>query len=134
MTLLESKQGADGVAEQQINRVISHPTLPITITAHEDRHIRFFDNNTGMYTPYEDRNLTNKIFQKLGYWTGSWREATSYSIVILIYNRKFNKDLEILESIILYSIKLNKYRHRIPLKQKKPLWEPTWQSPPRPLS
>ena len=35
-----------GVAGQ-INRVISHPTLPITITAHEDRHIRFYDNNTG---------------------------------------------------------------------------------------
>ncbi|KAK2181776.1 hypothetical protein NP493_382g02052 [Ridgeia piscesae] len=25
----------------------THPTLPLTITAHEDRHIRFFDNNTG---------------------------------------------------------------------------------------
>uniref|UniRef100_A0A8C1T6N9 Striatin n=1 Tax=Cyprinus carpio TaxID=7962 RepID=A0A8C1T6N9_CYPCA len=25
----------------------SHPTLPITITAQEDRHIRFYDNNTG---------------------------------------------------------------------------------------
>lgn len=32
---------------RQINRVISHPTLPLTITAHEDRHIRFYDNNTG---------------------------------------------------------------------------------------
>ncbi|EDO29812.1 predicted protein, partial [Nematostella vectensis] len=31
----------------QINKVVSHPTLPVTITAHEDRHIRFFDNNTG---------------------------------------------------------------------------------------
>ncbi|KAJ8046016.1 Striatin-3 [Holothuria leucospilota] len=31
----------------QINRVVSHPTLPITITAHEDRHIRFFDNTSG---------------------------------------------------------------------------------------
>ncbi|XP_058658712.1 striatin isoform X2 [Ammospiza caudacuta] len=31
----------------QINRVISHPTLPISITAHEDRHIKFYDNNTG---------------------------------------------------------------------------------------
>lgn len=30
-----------------INKVISHPTLPITITAHEDRHIRFWDNRTG---------------------------------------------------------------------------------------
>ncbi|XP_071359211.1 striatin isoform X2 [Trachinotus anak] len=31
----------------KINRVLSHPTLPITITAQEDRHIQFFDNNTG---------------------------------------------------------------------------------------
>uniref|UniRef100_A0A674CG40 Striatin n=1 Tax=Salmo trutta TaxID=8032 RepID=A0A674CG40_SALTR len=31
----------------QINKVLSHPTLPITITAEEDRHIKFFDNNTG---------------------------------------------------------------------------------------
>ncbi|XP_062320360.1 striatin-like isoform X2 [Osmerus eperlanus] len=34
----------------QINRVLSHPTLPITITAQEDRHIKFFDNNTGKLT------------------------------------------------------------------------------------
>uniref|UniRef100_A0A4W6DIH4 Striatin n=1 Tax=Lates calcarifer TaxID=8187 RepID=A0A4W6DIH4_LATCA len=27
--------------------MLSHPTLPITITAQEDRHIQFFDNNTG---------------------------------------------------------------------------------------
>uniref|UniRef100_A0A9J8ABL5 Striatin n=1 Tax=Cyprinus carpio carpio TaxID=630221 RepID=A0A9J8ABL5_CYPCA len=33
--------------ESQINKVLSHPTLPITITAQEDRHIRFYDNNTG---------------------------------------------------------------------------------------
>uniref|UniRef100_A0A8C4IU57 Striatin n=1 Tax=Dicentrarchus labrax TaxID=13489 RepID=A0A8C4IU57_DICLA len=31
----------------QINKVLSHPTLPITITAEEDRHIKFFDNNSG---------------------------------------------------------------------------------------
>uniref|UniRef100_A0AAQ5YPW9 Striatin n=1 Tax=Amphiprion ocellaris TaxID=80972 RepID=A0AAQ5YPW9_AMPOC len=31
----------------RINKVLSHPTLPITITAQEDRHIQFFDNNTG---------------------------------------------------------------------------------------
>ncbi|XP_066550826.1 striatin-3 isoform X2 [Amia ocellicauda] len=30
-----------------INRVVSHPTLPVTITAHEDRHIKFFDNKSG---------------------------------------------------------------------------------------
>ncbi|ESO08119.1 hypothetical protein HELRODRAFT_156657 [Helobdella robusta] len=38
---LENKLGPD------VNRVICHPTLPITITANEDRHIRFFDNNSG---------------------------------------------------------------------------------------
>lgn len=32
---------------RQINRVVCHPTLPLTMTAHEDRHIRFFDNTTG---------------------------------------------------------------------------------------
>uniref|UniRef100_A0A668UTT8 Striatin n=1 Tax=Oreochromis aureus TaxID=47969 RepID=A0A668UTT8_OREAU len=31
----------------KINKVLSHPTLPISITAQEDRHIQFFDNNTG---------------------------------------------------------------------------------------
>lgn len=30
-----------------INRVICHPTLALTITAHEDRQIRFWDNSTG---------------------------------------------------------------------------------------
>uniref|UniRef100_A0A3Q3X158 Striatin n=1 Tax=Mola mola TaxID=94237 RepID=A0A3Q3X158_MOLML len=30
-----------------INKVLSHPTLPLTITAQDDRHVRFFDNNTG---------------------------------------------------------------------------------------
>lgn len=28
-------------------KVVCHPTMPLTITAHEDRHIRFWDNNTG---------------------------------------------------------------------------------------
>lgn len=31
----------------QINKILSHPTLPITITAQEDRHIKFFDNTSG---------------------------------------------------------------------------------------
>ncbi|TKS86119.1 Striatin-4 Zinedin [Collichthys lucidus] len=30
-----------------INKVVSHPTLPVTITAHEDRHIKFYDNKSG---------------------------------------------------------------------------------------
>jgi striatin 1/3/4 len=35
----------DGVGG--INRIICHPTLALTITAHEDRQIRFWDNSTG---------------------------------------------------------------------------------------
>uniref|UniRef100_A0AAR2KXT4 Striatin n=1 Tax=Pygocentrus nattereri TaxID=42514 RepID=A0AAR2KXT4_PYGNA len=42
-----AENGLSSNAPHQINKVLSHPTLPITITAQEDRHIRFFDNNTG---------------------------------------------------------------------------------------
>uniref|UniRef100_A0A8D0HHR7 Striatin n=1 Tax=Sphenodon punctatus TaxID=8508 RepID=A0A8D0HHR7_SPHPU len=44
---LESNTDTAASSSCQINRVISHPTLPISITAHEDRHIKFYDNNTG---------------------------------------------------------------------------------------
>uniref|UniRef100_A0A8C6EWR7 Striatin n=1 Tax=Marmota marmota marmota TaxID=9994 RepID=A0A8C6EWR7_MARMA len=44
---LESNLDSTANSSCQINRVISHPTLPISITAHEDRHIKFYDNNTG---------------------------------------------------------------------------------------
>lgn len=37
----------DNALGRQINRVVCHPLLPLTMTAHEDRHIRFFDNSTG---------------------------------------------------------------------------------------
>jgi len=30
-----------------VNKLVCHPTLSLTITAHEDRHIRFWDNSTG---------------------------------------------------------------------------------------
>uniref|UniRef100_A0A8C2FK22 Striatin, calmodulin binding protein 4 n=1 Tax=Cyprinus carpio TaxID=7962 RepID=A0A8C2FK22_CYPCA len=38
-------QAKDG--SELINRVVSHPTQPISITAHENRTIRFLDNKTG---------------------------------------------------------------------------------------
>lgn len=44
---LEAAQEMSGNTGKFINKVISHPTLPITITAHEDRHIRFWDNISG---------------------------------------------------------------------------------------
>ncbi|XP_075883965.1 striatin-3 [Nelusetta ayraudi] len=41
-------QGEDAPqGSNHINKVVSHPTLPVTITAHEDRHIKFFDNKSG---------------------------------------------------------------------------------------
>ncbi|XP_068423991.1 striatin-like isoform X2 [Clinocottus analis] len=43
---LESNLGEPGTP-CQINKALSHPTLPITITAQEDRHIKFFDNGSG---------------------------------------------------------------------------------------
>ncbi|WAR18710.1 STRN3-like protein [Mya arenaria] len=44
---LETKQNTEAGSNNQINCIVNHPTLPVTITAHEDRHIRFFDINTG---------------------------------------------------------------------------------------
>ncbi|KAL9952820.1 hypothetical protein ACROYT_G040131 [Oculina patagonica] len=44
---LDSAKTYNNSPSTQINKVVSHPTLPLTVTAHEDRHIRFFDNNTG---------------------------------------------------------------------------------------
>ncbi|XP_077426147.1 striatin-like isoform X2 [Vanacampus margaritifer] len=45
--LLKMESAGASDAPRQINKVLSHPTLPVSITAQEDRHIRFFDNNTG---------------------------------------------------------------------------------------
>lgn len=41
--------GAAGAAtaDRFIYKVVSHPTMPVTITAHNDRHIRFWDTNSG---------------------------------------------------------------------------------------
>ncbi|XP_055794702.1 striatin-like [Salvelinus fontinalis] len=45
--VLSLESAAETGTRCPINKVLSHPTLPITITAEEDRHIKFFDNNTG---------------------------------------------------------------------------------------
>ena len=47
MLLLPDQDPVSGQAVGPITAVLSHPTLPLTITGHEDRHIRFYDNNTG---------------------------------------------------------------------------------------
>ncbi|XP_015277301.1 PREDICTED: striatin-3 isoform X2 [Gekko japonicus] len=47
LVMLSSQTDSGLQSNSHINRVVSHPTLPVTITAHEDRHIKFFDNKTG---------------------------------------------------------------------------------------
>lgn len=47
LVMLSSQIESGLQSNNHINRVVSHPTLPVTITAHEDRHIKFFDNKTG---------------------------------------------------------------------------------------
>lgn len=42
-----TQQESNGNGGKFINKVVCHPTLPVTITAHEDRHIRFWDNTNG---------------------------------------------------------------------------------------
>ncbi|KAG0249921.1 hypothetical protein BG011_008803 [Mortierella polycephala] len=37
----------DGTPATQINKIVCHPTMPIIVSGHEDRYIRFFDINTG---------------------------------------------------------------------------------------
>ncbi|KAG0300443.1 hypothetical protein BGZ98_009173 [Dissophora globulifera] len=43
----KSNESYDGTSATQINKVICHPTLPLAVSAHEDRYIRFFDLNSG---------------------------------------------------------------------------------------
>ncbi|XP_051001820.1 striatin-3 isoform X2 [Acomys russatus] len=47
LVMLSSQVDSGLQSSNHINRVVSHPTLPVTVTAHEDRHIKFFDNKTG---------------------------------------------------------------------------------------
>ena len=42
----------DGTPSTQINKIVSHPTLSLLVTAHEDKFIRIFDLTTGTYSPY----------------------------------------------------------------------------------
>lgn len=40
----------DGTAATQVNKIVSHPTMPLLVTAHEDKSIRIFDIITGQCT------------------------------------------------------------------------------------
>jgi len=40
---------SDGTPATQINRIVSHPTMSVLVTAHEDKFIRIFDLTTGLF-------------------------------------------------------------------------------------
>ncbi|KAG0280437.1 hypothetical protein BGZ96_001565 [Linnemannia gamsii] len=44
----KSNETYDGTTGTQINKVICHPTLPVVVSGHEDRYIRFFDLKSGV--------------------------------------------------------------------------------------
>ncbi|EPQ58098.1 WD40 repeat-like protein [Gloeophyllum trabeum ATCC 11539] len=47
---LQSEAAQDGSPAKQVNSMVSHPTMPMLVTAHEDKHIRIFDITTGQCT------------------------------------------------------------------------------------
>lgn len=47
VSITTAASAASCVSDKFIYKVVSHPTLPITITAHHDRHIRFWDTHNG---------------------------------------------------------------------------------------
>ncbi|KAI8337566.1 WD40-repeat-containing domain protein [Chlamydoabsidia padenii] len=49
-TFTGSDDDYDSTPNTQINKVVSHPTMPIVISGHEDRQVRFFDINSGKCT------------------------------------------------------------------------------------
>ncbi|KAF9452863.1 WD40 repeat-like protein [Macrolepiota fuliginosa MF-IS2] len=47
---LQSDTTYDGTAATQINCIASHPSMPVLVTAHEDKYIKIFDALTGQCT------------------------------------------------------------------------------------
>ncbi|KAK3813520.1 MAG: WD40-repeat-containing domain protein [Linnemannia elongata] len=43
----KSNDTYDGTSKTQINKIVCHPTMPVVVSGHEDRYIRFFDINSG---------------------------------------------------------------------------------------
>jgi len=49
LAVLHGESGSDG-GLSQANSIVSHPTMPLLITAHEDKYISIYDINTGQCT------------------------------------------------------------------------------------
>ncbi|KAL7409553.1 striatin-3-like protein [Mrakia frigida] len=50
MARMQSDESYDGTPATQINAIVTHPTLPLLVSAHEDKFIRFFDISSGEQT------------------------------------------------------------------------------------
>ncbi|PFH45663.1 hypothetical protein AMATHDRAFT_71259 [Amanita thiersii Skay4041] len=50
LSRLPSDSTYDGTPATQINQLVSHPTMSLVVTAHEDKYIRIFDVTTGQCT------------------------------------------------------------------------------------
>ncbi|KAJ8662327.1 hypothetical protein O0I10_002021 [Lichtheimia ornata] len=46
-TLQGSNENYDGTLGTQINKVVTHPTMPLVVSGHEDHQIKFFDLKSG---------------------------------------------------------------------------------------
>ncbi|KAF9557683.1 striatin-3 [Agrocybe pediades] len=73
LSRLESDMTYDGTPATQINRIASHPTMSILVTAHEDKYIRIFDITTGQ--------CTHSMLAHLDGVTSLSIDATGFSLV-----------------------------------------------------
>lgn len=58
------------VVDQQINKIIVHPSMPLAVTAHENRIIRLFDINQSNTYSLIFNTLVKSIKQTLAHSDG----------------------------------------------------------------
>ncbi|KAH7097545.1 WD40 repeat-like protein [Auriculariales sp. MPI-PUGE-AT-0066] len=67
---LRNQLSNDGGSTSQINKLISHPTMPLLVSGHEDRYIRIFDVSTGQCThsmPAHNQAVTSLSIDPAGF-------------------------------------------------------------------
>ncbi|KIP10330.1 hypothetical protein PHLGIDRAFT_28558 [Phlebiopsis gigantea 11061_1 CR5-6] len=70
---LQAEAPQDGAPTGQVNSIVSHPTMPLLITGHEDKYIRIFDLATGQ--------CTHSIIAHLDAVTSVSLDAAGFSLV-----------------------------------------------------
>ncbi|CED82186.1 Cell-cycle nuclear protein, contains WD-40 repeats [Phaffia rhodozyma] len=112
--MIESEPVADEQesTKRQINKVITHPTMPMLITAHEDSHIRFFNLETGIQTydlPAHADGVTSLFVSRLlpemivsGGQDASLRiwDSPSQTLDQELTIHKKNKDMGVLDVVV----------------------------------